>query len=223
MDEVLHAYTAWGETTGLVWLVAHDGEAHSGCAGALEKGGAPVTHDSIFRISSMSKPIAAVTALSLVEACTLRLNDTNDELVPELANRRVLVDPHGALDETVPAHRSITLEDLLTFRMGIGMDFGFFGRQPVLKKGGELGLGDGPPRPQQPPATDEWIRRLGTLPLERQPGERWLYHVGADVLGVLVGRAAGKPYDEVVRERVLDPLGMRDTGFFVAADKRDRF
>jgi CubicO group peptidase (beta-lactamase class C family) len=223
MDEVLNAYAAWGETTGLVWLVAHDGDEHSGCAGALEKGGAPVTRDSIFRISSMSKPIAAVTALSLVEDCTLRLSDPIDELVPELANRRVLVDPHGSLDDTVPANRSITVEDLLTFRMGIGMDFGFFGRQPVLKKGGELGLGDGPPRPQQPPATDEWIRRLGTLPLERQPGERWLYHVSADVLGVVIERAGGKPFGDVVRERVLEPLGMHDTAFSVPPEKRDRF
>src|SRR5262245_12907167 len=135
MDDVLHAYVERGETIGLTWLVAHGDEAHAGWAGSLEIDAASVTRDSIFRSSSMSKPIAAVTALSLVEDCTLRLNDPIDDLVPELANRRVMVDPRGSLGDTVPADRSITVEDLLTFRLGLGLDFGFFGQQPVLTAG----------------------------------------------------------------------------------------
>jgi CubicO group peptidase (beta-lactamase class C family) len=81
---------------------------------------------------------------------------------------------------------------------------------------GELGLGDGPPMPQVPPGPDEWIARLGTLPLLYQPGERWLYNVGSDVLGVLIARAAGQPLDEFMRERVFEPLDMVDTGFSTA-------
>jgi CubicO group peptidase (beta-lactamase class C family) len=87
---------------------------------------------------------------------------------------------------------------------------------------GNLGLGAGPPQPAGPPDPDEWIGRLGTLPLQFQPGARWLYNTGADVLGVLVARAAGQPFETVLRERIFDPLGMRDTGFSTPSDQRDR-
>jgi CubicO group peptidase (beta-lactamase class C family) len=81
----------------------------------------------------------------------------------------------------------------------------------------ELQLGQGPPQPQTPPAPDEWIRRLGTLPLIHQPGERWMYNTGSDVLGVLVARASGRPFETFLRERIFEPLGMKDTGFSVPA------
>jgi CubicO group peptidase (beta-lactamase class C family) len=136
----------------------------------------------------------------------------------------VLRDPEGPITETVPAHRPITLRDLLTFRLGLGMDFANFDRpQPVLERIAELGVGSGPPRPQEPPAPDEWMRRLGTLPLSYQPGERWLYHIGSEVTGVLVARAAGQPLAEFLGERIFEPLGMSDTGFFVPPDRLDRF
>ena len=131
--------------------------------------------DSLFRISSMTKPIVAVAALVLVEECRLRLDEPVDDLLPELADRRVLVDPYGPVDgETVPAARPITVRDLLTFRFGLGMDCG-----PLAAAGargdGRARPGRRPARPQVPPAPDEWMRRLATLPLVRQPGERWLY------------------------------------------------
>jgi CubicO group peptidase (beta-lactamase class C family) len=85
-----------------------------------------------------------------------------------------------------------------------------------------LQLSVGPPQPQLPPAPDEWIRRFGTLPLMCQPGARWLYHTGADVLGVLLARASGQPFDVLLRERVFEPLGMRDTGFSVPPGDIDR-
>jgi CubicO group peptidase (beta-lactamase class C family) len=103
------------------------------------------------------------------------------------------------------------------------MDFAATGPQPVLEAMAGLQLGAGPPAPAIPPEPDDWIRRLSTLPLQYQPGERWLYHTGAEVLGVLVGRAAGAPFAGVMRERVLDPLGMADTGFSVRFGDRDRF
>ena len=205
-----------GDTVGgVAWLAARGDDVEVGLAGTPERGsGRPVRRDTVFRLSSTTKPIAAVAALVLVEECRLRLDDPVDDLLPELADRQVLVDAHGPLDgPTVPATRPITVRDVLTFRLGWGMDFTAPWPQPLLEAMGELGLGTGPPEPQVPPAPDEWIRRLGTLPLLRQPGERWLYNTGADVLGVLVARAAGSPFDTVLRERVLDPLGMRDTGF----------
>src|SRR5262245_61296423 len=104
-----------GRVGGLAWLLARDGDLEVGHAGVLTRGeSAPVERDSIFRISSMTKPIVAVGTLGLIEDCALRLDDPVDDLLPELADRRVLVDPRGPLDAaTVPAHRPITVRDLL--------------------------------------------------------------------------------------------------------------
>src|SRR5207248_1607075 len=122
--------------------------------------------------------------------------------------------------DTVPADRPITVRDVLTFRLGLGMDFSAPWPQPLLDAMAALGLGSGPPEPQTPPPPDEWMRRLSTLPLLYQPGERWLYNTGSDVLGVLVARAAGQPLEVFLQERVFEPLGMVDTGF--ATSQTDR-
>ncbi len=205
---------------GVAWLLAAGDQVEAGVAGQLTRGEpVPVGRDSIFRISSMTKPIVALAALILVEEYRLRLDDPVDELLPELADRRVLVDPRGPIDgETVAAQRPITLHDVLTFRLGIGMDFAAPWPQPFLDALAELELGAGAPEPQVPPPPDEWMRRLSTLPLLYQPGERWLYNNGADVLGVLIARAAGQPLDVVLRDRVFEPLGMVDTAFSIADD-----
>jgi CubicO group peptidase (beta-lactamase class C family) len=203
---------------GVAWLAACGDDVSVGVAGSLTRGEpAPIRRDSIFRIASMTKPIVAVAALLLVEECKLRLDDPVDDLLPELADRRVLVDGRGPLDgETVPAHRPITVHDVLTFRLGLGMDFAAPWPQPLLEAMAKLGLGAGPPEPQVPPAPDEWMRRVAPLPLLYQPGERWLYNTGSDVLGVLIARAAGRSLDEFLADRVFRPLGMVDTGFSTA-------
>jgi CubicO group peptidase (beta-lactamase class C family) len=103
------------------------------------------------------------------------------------------------------------------------MDFTDFSPRPITDALAALGLGAGPPAPAGPPPPDEWMRRLGTVPLMYQPGERWLYHTSAEVLGVLIARATGQTFDAFLAERVFGPLGMVDTGFFVPADKLDRF
>jgi CubicO group peptidase (beta-lactamase class C family) len=128
------------------------------------------------------------------------------------------------LDDTVPADRPITLRDLLTFRMGWGGIYAPPGTYPVQAAAAELrlGLGEGPPQPAGPPEPDEWMRRLGTLPLLCQPGERWMYHVGAEVLGVLLARATGTSLGEAMREHLFEPLGMVDTGFHVPGDQIGR-
>src|SRR3954451_19419946 len=202
---------------GVAWLLVAGDQVDVGVTGQLTRSeSTPVGRDSIFRISSMTKPIVAVAALILVEEYKLRLDDPVDALLPELADRRVLVDARGPINgETVAAHRPITLHDVLTFRLGIGMDFAAPWPQPFLEALGELELGAGPPEPQVPPPPDEWMRRLSTLPLLYQPGERWLYNSGADVLGVLIARAAGRPPDESLRARVFEPLGMDATSFSV--------
>jgi CubicO group peptidase (beta-lactamase class C family) len=157
----------------------------------------------------------------LVEECKLRLDEPVDRFLPELANRQVLKRIDGPVDETVPAHRPITVRDLLTFRMGLGYLFPM-DEIPIHGAVADLGLGPGPPRPSADPAPDEFLRRLGTLPLMYPPGERWLYNTPAEVLGVLVARASGQAFDVFLRERIFEPLGMKDTGFSVPAGKLDR-
>lgn len=215
LEERMARHVEADEAGGLAWLAWHDGEVAAGTAGVLTRGeDAPVERDSLFRIASTTKPLTAVAALLLVEECRLRLEDPVDDLLPELADRRVLVDPLGPLDgETVAAVRPITVRDLLTSRCGLGLDFASPWPQPLFDAMCDLGLTPGAPEPRLPPAPDEWIRRVGTLPLVRQPGERWLYNVPTDILGVLVARSDGRPLDVVLHERVLDPLGMGDTGF----------
>jgi CubicO group peptidase (beta-lactamase class C family) len=224
MRDVMAGYAERGDPPGLVTLVSRRGEVHVDAMGVAAAGGSdPIRRDTIFRISSMTKPITAVATMILVEECKLRLDEPVDRLLPELANRQVLKRLDGPLDETTPANRPITVRDLLTFTMGFGLVFAPPDAYPILHASAELGLGQGAPQPETPPGPDEWVRRLGTLPLMAQPGELWMYNTGADVLGVLIARASGQPFETFLRERIFEPLGMKDTSFSVPADKLDRF
>src|SRR5207245_542654 len=158
----------------------------------------------------------------LVEECKLRLDEPVDRLLPELADRTVLRRPDGPLDDTVPAIRPISVRDLLTFRMGFGLMMAPPDAYPILQAASELQIGMGPPSPSSMPPPEEWIRRLGTLPLMHQPGEQWMYNTGSDVLGVLIARASGQPLETFLRERLFEPLGMKDAGFSVPAARLDR-
>ena len=223
MHDVMAGYVERGEVPGLVTLVSRGDEVHVDAMGAKALGGGDLMRrDTIFRIASMSKPITAVATMILVEECKLRLDEPVDRLLPELANRKVLKRLDGPLDDTVPASRPITVRDLLTFRMGFGMVMAPPGTYPIQKAIDEQLLGQGPPAPSTPPAPDEWIRRLGTLPLMHQPGEKWMYHTGSDVLGVLIARASGQALETFLSERLFEPLGMTDTGFSVPATRIDR-
>jgi CubicO group peptidase (beta-lactamase class C family) len=168
----------------------------------------------------MTKPIAAVAAMVLVEECTLRLDAPVDPLLPELAGRKVLRRLDGPLDDTVPAKRPITLRDLLALRLGIGAVLAPPGQHPIQAAMEESGIAPGPDSPSLPP--DEWMKRLGTLPLVHQPGERWMYETGSDVLGVLISRATGQRLERFFREHIFEPLGMKDTGFHVPTHKLHR-
>jgi CubicO group peptidase (beta-lactamase class C family) len=160
----------------------------------------------------------------LVDDGRLRLTDPVDELLPELAGRRVLRSLDAELDDTVPAIRSITLEDLLTFRLGFGLVMAPPGRYPIQVAVERLVLRTlGPPWPPTPYTPDEWMHHFGTLPLIHQPGEQWMYNTSAQVLGVLLQRATGQPLPDVLGERVFAPLGMTDTAFSVPPAKLGRF
>ena len=225
MQEVLAAHVERGGAPGVAALLARHGEVHVEAIGHKVTGGSgdPIRRDTIFRIASMTKPITAAAAMILVEECRLRLDDPVDRFLPELAERRVLRRLDGPLDDTEPARRPITLRDLLTFRMGFGIPMVPPGTYPIQIAASDLDLGQGMPQPQKPPAPDEWIRRFGTLPLMHQPGEKWMYNTGSDVLGVLIARASSQPFETFLHERLFEPLRMKDTGFWVPAAKLDRF
>jgi CubicO group peptidase (beta-lactamase class C family) len=225
LHESMMSYVERGEVPGIVTLVSRHGEVHVDAVGNKSLDGSdPVRRDTIFRIASMSKPITAAATMILAEECKLRLSDAVDKWLPELADRKVLKRIDAPLDETVRAHRPITVRDLLTFTMGFGLLFTPTGEYPILKAANELqiGMALAGQRLERRPDPDEWIRRLGTLPLMYQPGERWLYGHGSDVLGVLIARVSGQPLETFLRERLFEPLGMKDTGFCVPADKIDR-
>ncbi len=210
-----------GRTHGAAWLVAHGDDAVTGAAGEASPG-RPVRPDSLFRVSSVTKPVVAAAALALVDAGLLDLDAPVDAWLPELADRRVLVDPRGPLDVTVPADRPPTVRDLLESRVGLGLDFTATHADPVLEALAARGLHAGPPAPQADPEPGTWLRAVGDVPLSEQPGTRWRYHVPLQLLGVLVARAAGGPLPAVLRARVLDPVGMPDTGFHVPTDRLER-
>src|SRR5581483_10272872 len=217
-------YIGCGEVPGIVTLVSRHGEVHVDAVGkkSLDDHG-PMRRDTIFRIASMSKPITAAATMILVEEGKLRLSDAVEKWLPELADRKVLKRIDAPLDETASAHRPITVHDLLTFTMGFGLLFTPTGEYPILKAANELQIGMGLTyQSQTKPDPDEWIRRLGTLPLMYQPGERWLYGTGSEVLSVLIARVSGQPLETFLRERIFEPLGMKDTSFSVPADKLDR-
>jgi CubicO group peptidase (beta-lactamase class C family) len=224
MHQVLSGYVECKDMPGMAALVSHNDDLHVEALGWLDFDQAkPMQRDTIFRIASLTKPVVAVAVMILVEECRLRLDESVEPWLPELANRRVLKSIASPLEDTVPAKRAITVRDLLTYRTGFGSVMAPPDTYPIQKLIREYKIGgDGPWLSFHQPALDEWLRRLGSLPWMAQPGERWLYHVSGDLLGALVARVSGKTLGTFLRERIFDPLGMKDTGFYVPPEKMDR-
>ena len=225
LREAMARRVAKGELPGMVMLIADDDDVHVATIGTVGlESSDPMRRDTIFRIASLTKPVLALATMMLVDDGTLALDDPIDGLLPELANRRVLARVDGPLEHTVAAHRPVTVEDLLTFRMGYGTvtQPTFDPPYPINKAASDLQLVLGPPEPRTPHSPDEWIRRFATLPLMCQPGQRWQYNASSLVLGVLVSRAAGAPLEDVLRTRIFRPLGMADTGFSVPDEQAHR-
>jgi CubicO group peptidase (beta-lactamase class C family) len=221
MHDVMAGHVERGSVPGLVTLVSRRGEAHVDAIGMKATGGSdPMRRDTLFRVASLTKPVTAVAAMILVEECKLRLDEPVDRWLPELADRKVLKHIDSPLDDTVPAKRPITLRDLLTFRLGFGAVMAPPGTYPVQKAMVEAGVAPGPNLPSHAP--DELMKRFGSLPLLHQPGEKWMYHSGSDILGVLIARSTGQKLEAFFRERIFAPLGMKDTSFSVPKAKLDR-
>jgi CubicO group peptidase (beta-lactamase class C family) len=221
MHAVMAAHVERGDLPGVVTLLSRGDEVHVDALGQMSFGGAaPMRRDTVFRIASLTKPISGVAAMLLVEDGKLRLDEPVDRLLPELAHRRVLKRLDGPVDDTVPATRPILVSDLLTLRMGTGAIMAR-GEYPIVQAMIEQGVAVGPRIPKVP-SPDAWLRTLGSLPLMRQPGEAWMYDTALTVLGVLIARASGQPLEVFFRERIFEPLGMKDSGFSVPAEKLDR-
>lgn len=206
---------------GLVALIDARGREHVEVLGRTAYDGSiPMTRDTIFRLASTTKPITAAGAMVLVEECRLRLDDPVDQWLPELANRRVLSTIDSQLDDTVPAQRRITLRDLLTFGSGYGETLFLSPGSPFQQALSAAGLS----LAEWPFAgtPDEFMARLGKLPLVHQPGERWLYHTSGEILGVLLARVTGMTLGAFLAERIFEPLGMVDTGFSVPSEDLGR-
>ncbi|WP_093750672.1 serine hydrolase domain-containing protein [Streptomyces sp. DvalAA-19] len=190
-------------------------------AGSATLGGStPMRRNSVFRLASITKPIVAAAAMTLVEDGVIAPADPVAAWLPELASPLVVRTPQSPVDDVVSAVRPITVLDLLTFRAGYGFpsDFSLPAVAPLLAE-----LKQGPPRPQAVPGPDAWMAALSRIPLLHQPGDGWLYNTCSDILGVLVARAADRPLPAYLAERLFEPLGMTDTGFSVAPGALDRF
>jgi CubicO group peptidase (beta-lactamase class C family) len=223
-SEVAASHVGDERIPGLVALVSRSDQVHAEALGSLSIGGPAVRRDSLFRIASTSKPVTGAAIMALVDEGVLGLDDPVDKWLPELAGRRVLARMDGPLDDTVPADRSVTVRELLTFTFGFGMVVEMFMAPepwPVVQAATDMNLGTlGPPCPGRQPDPDAWMAALGSLPLLAQPGQRWMYNTGASVAGVLAARAAGMPLGDVLRTRLFEPLGMPDTGFYASDPSR---
>ena len=177
---------------------------------------APISHDTIFRLASMSKPIASVAALILIEEGRLDLSDPIERWLPEAANLRVLRTPSSEIDDVVPLERLVTVFDLMTHTSGFAWTKG--PDLPVMRAMCEA-AGMTPFVPYDP---DTLVERVCRVPLIRQPGSGWNYGISTDLLGVVIARAAAVSLPNFLSSRVLDPIGMVDTGFFVPPEKLDR-
>lgn len=214
----LQAFVDSGELAGIVTLTSHRGVViQSEAIGWRDlEARDPMRHDTLFRIASMTKPITSVAALMLVEEGRIALDDSVTRWLPELADLRVLRNATGPIDDTVPAERDITIEDLLTHRSGIA--YAPFSEGPIQQAYTDI-LGD--PTMNRSTA-DQWLAALGTLPLAYQPGDRFHYGHSSDVLGFLLGRVEGKSFRQVLKDRIFGPLGMKDTDFWLPKSERHR-
>ncbi|MGW7231422.1 serine hydrolase domain-containing protein [Streptomyces cyaneofuscatus] len=227
LKELLDSHIARGSAPGAVALVARGDRVEVATAGSATLAGTtgttgttPMRRDSVFRIASITKPVIAAAAMTLVEDGLIAPADPVAAWLPELSSPLVVRTPQSPVDDVVSAVRPITLLDLLTSRAGYGFpsDFSLPALAPLFAE-----LKQGPPQPQAVPGPDAWMAALSRIPLLHQPGDGWLYNTCSDILGVLISRVADRPLPAYLAERVFEPLGMTDTGFAVAPGALDRF
>jgi CubicO group peptidase (beta-lactamase class C family) len=218
LSDALQAYVDRGELAGSVTLVARRGRiAYFEAFGQRDReANAPMRTDAIFRIASQSKAIVSVAAMTLVEEGRLLLTDPVGKYLPEYMETKVAVARDGGGYDVVKAARPITVRDLLTHTSGFGYGNGIGGDLWTAANQTGYYFAD------RDETIRDSVRRIAALPAHAQPGAQWIYGYSTDILGALVEVVADKPLDEALRERVFDPLGMRDTEFYLSPGKNDR-
>ena len=218
LSDTLRAYVDDGKVAGSVTLVARRGRiAYFEAFGERDReANAPMQTDAIFRIASQSKAVVSVAAMTFVEEGKLLLTDPVGKYLPEFMETKVAVAREGGGYEVVKAARPITVRDLLTHTSGFGYGNGV---------GGELWTAAGQTGyyfADRDETIRDSVRRIATLPAHAHPGTSWIYGYSTDILGALVEAVAGKPLDATLRERIFEPLGMRDTEFYLSQGKQNR-
>ncbi|MBX3244747.1 MAG: beta-lactamase family protein [Acidobacteria bacterium] len=218
LTHVLDGYATDERLAGGVVMVARNGKlVYEHSFGYSDKETAKaMKRDSIFRIASQTKALTSVGIMILQEEGKLLLSDPVSKYIPEFANSTVAVPKEGGGYDVVKAKRQITIRDLLTHTAGIG-----YGGGPAADKWKEAGITGWYFADRDEPIA-ETIKRMGVLPMDAQPGERFVYGYGTDILGVVIEKASGKTLDVFLREKILEPLKMHDTHFYLPEAKKDR-
>jgi CubicO group peptidase (beta-lactamase class C family) len=223
IDQALQRYVDTGQIAGAVALVLRDGRpVYEKAVGWADKeAGRRMTTDAIFRIASQTKALTSTAVLMLVEEGKINLDDPVSRFIPQFAHTTVAVrSDTGRV--IVPAKRQITIHDLLTHTAGIsyGTDALVAPLYAAKGLGPAAGWGWYTADKNEPICTT--MERLASLPFVSQPGEKWVYGYNIDILGCVVERASGVPLDQFIKTRITDPLGMKDTFFFIPPDKKQR-
>ena len=218
LDSALRQYVAEERLAGAVALVARHGQVvyHEAFGMRDIESGEAMQKDSIFRIASQSKALVSVAIMALQEQGKLLVSDPLSEHLPEFESTLVAVKNEQDNYDVVPSRRAITLRDLLTHTAGIGYGYG-----PAKDLWEEAGI-QGWYFANREEKVGQTVARIAELPFDAHPGEEWVYGYNTDILGAVVERASGQTLEEFLRKSILEPLGMRDTHFYLPQDKAHR-
>ena len=217
IDATMKQWVDQGQLAGIVTVLTRHGKIVNVTVNGKKdiRSADPIQRDSIFRIASMTKPVTGVAMMMLYEEGKWRLNDPVSKYIPEFSKLKVYAGEDAVGSPRLEdARRSMTMRELMTHTAGLG--YIITATNPVDRMYRETGVLDAR-KPLQ-----AMIDGLSKLPLQSQPGTRWSYSIAVDVQGYLVEKFSGQPFDEFVRTRILDPLGMKDTAFYVPKEKLSR-
>ena len=218
LSEAFRTYVDREQLAGAVLLLARDGKVfyHEAFGVRDRESSSAMKPDAIFRIASQSKALISVAAMMLQEEGRLLISDPVSKYIPEFRRTTVAVPKDGGRYDVVPARRQITLRDLLTHTAGIG-----YGQGVAADQWQAAGI-QGWYFAHRAEPIAATVARMAALPNDAQPGERFVYGYNTDILGVVVERASGLPLAEFIRTRITEPLGMKDTHFYLPPAQRDR-
>ncbi len=224
IDRLLEEHVNEGKVAGVVALVLRDGKpVYEKTLGWSDKeSGRKMTADTLFRIASQSKAITSAAIMQLVDDGKILPTDPVGNYIPSFKNTMVAVKDASGARKLEPARRPITIAQLLTHTSGMS-----YGREPLVEdlyaaKGLGPAAGNGWYTADKDEPICVTMERLGTLPVVAQPGEAYVYGYNTDILGCVVEKASGMPFDEYLQKKILGPLGMKDTRFYIPAAEKAR-